>query len=82
MGSIQKVHGQTAEPQVLVGADWVGNVSVGRMAFFIAESINGHGKKLHAILKIIIYMCGRSSIYVQLPFSKRFRSGLDRKSVV
>jgi hypothetical protein len=56
VGSIQKVHGQTAEAQILVGADWVGDVSVGRVAFFISESINCHGKKLHAILEIIVYM--------------------------
>ena len=76
MGSIQKVHGQTAEPQIFIGADWVGDVSVGRVAFFISESINCHGKKLHAILEIVVYMWSCGSIYVEFPFSKRFRSGL------
>jgi hypothetical protein len=45
--SLQKVHGQTAEAQVLVGSDWVRDVSVGCLAFFISGSINRHGKKLH-----------------------------------
>jgi hypothetical protein len=46
------------------------------MGFFISESINSHGKKPHAFLEIVVYMCSRSAIYVELPFPKRLLSGL------
>ena len=32
-------------------------------------------KKLHAILKILIHMGGRGSVYIKAPFTKGIRSG-------
>ena len=52
--SVQKVHRQTAEAQILVSADGVADVSVRSVALFVSESINRHGKELHAILEIIV----------------------------
>jgi hypothetical protein len=49
--SVQEVHGQTAEAQILVSADWVGDVSVCSVALFVSESINRHGEKLNPFWK-------------------------------
>src|SRR5438445_8624077 len=74
--SVQKVHSQTAEAQILVSADWVADVSVCSVALFVSESINRHAKELHAILEIIVDVWSCSSFYIEVPLSKRFRSSL------
>jgi hypothetical protein len=73
---VQEVHSQTAEAQIFVGADWVANVSVCGVALFVSESIYRHAEELHAILEIIVDMLSCSSFYIELPFSKSFRSSL------
>lgn len=70
------MHGQTAEAQILVSADWVADVSVCSVALFVSESINRHAKELHAILEIIVDVWSCSSFYIEVPLSKRFRSSL------
>ena len=72
--SVQKVHGQTTEAQILVGTDCVADVSVRGVAFFVSETVSRHGKELHAILKIIVDMWGSSSPNIKFCLSKRFRS--------
>jgi hypothetical protein len=56
--SVQEVHGETAEAQILVSSDWVANISVCGVALFVSESIYRHAKELHAILEIIVDMWG------------------------
>jgi hypothetical protein len=67
------VHCQATEAQILVSADWVADVSVGCVAFFVSETVNRHHKELHAVLEININMgsCGSD---MKFPFSKRFSS--------
>ena len=51
---VQEVQSQTAEPQILVSADWVTDVSVRRVALFVSETVNRHRKELDAILEIVV----------------------------
>ena len=74
--SVQEVHGQTTEAQILVSADWVTDVSVRSVALFVSETVNRHRKELHAILEIVVDVLSCSSLYVDFPLSKRFRSSL------
>jgi hypothetical protein len=75
LASVQEVHGQTTEAQILVSADWVVDVPVCCVALFVSEAINRHGKELHAILEIIVDVRSRGSSYIEFSLSERFRSG-------
>ena len=65
------MHGQTAEAQILVSADWVADVSVCSVALFVSESINRHAKELHAILEIIVDVWSCSFFYIEVPLLYR-----------
>src|ERR1700730_17241794 len=75
---VQEVHGQTTEAQILVSADWVADVSVSGVGVFVSEPVNRHGQELHAILEIVIDVCGGSPFHIEPRFSKRLRPGLVR----
>ena len=65
---VQEMHSQTADAQILVSADWVTDVSVCSVALFVSETVNRHGKELHAILEIVVDVWSCSSFYVDFPF--------------
>jgi hypothetical protein len=56
------MHGKAAETQVLIGTDWIANISIRGVALFVSEAIDRHRKELHAILEILIHMWSRGPV--------------------
>src|ERR1035441_296969 len=68
------MHGKAAETQVFISTDGIANISIRRVALFVSEAIDRHRKKLHTILKILIYMCSRRPVDIKVPLTKGLRS--------
>jgi hypothetical protein len=50
------MHGKATETQVLVGTEWIADVSIRGVTLFVSEAIDRHSQKLHAILGIVIHV--------------------------
>lgn len=74
--AFQKMHGKATETQVLVGADWIADVSIGGVAFLVSEAVNRHRQKRHGSLEIIIDMRSGSPVDVELPLAESLRASL------
>src|SRR5450759_1135439 len=70
------MHGKAAETQVFVRTDRIADTSIRGVGLLIAEAIDRHRKKLHAILEILIDMVGRGSVNMQELLTKGLRSSL------
>ena len=85
MSAFQEMHGKAAETQVFVRTDWIADISIRSVGLLVAETVNRHRKKLHAILKILIHMIGRGAVNMQQPPTKGLRSsfvgGKNTKSI-
>jgi hypothetical protein len=66
------MHRKTTEAQVLVGTDWIADVPIRGVTLFVSEAIDRHGKKLHAILEVVIHVRSRGPVDVELPLAKGF----------
>src|SRR5665213_1513083 len=70
------MHSEATETQVLVGTDWIADVSISRMTLLVSEAINRHRQKPHTSLEIILHVGSRGSINVEFPLAEGFRSSL------
>jgi hypothetical protein len=70
VSSFQEMHGKTAETQVFISTDWIGNIPIRGVALLVSEAIDRHRKKLHAILEILIHMASCRPVYIQAPLTK------------
>jgi hypothetical protein len=68
------MHGKAAETQIFISTDWIPNIFIRGVALLVSEAIDRHRKKLHAILEILIHVCGCSPVYIKVPLTKGFRA--------
>jgi hypothetical protein len=72
--TVQEVHSQTAEAQILVSSNWITNVAVSSVTLFVPKTVNRHRKEFHSILEIVVDVLSCRSSYVKLSLSKRLCS--------
>jgi hypothetical protein len=57
-----------------IGADRVADIPIRGVALLVSEAIDRHCKKLYALLEILLHMCSRGAVYIQVALAKGVRS--------